>query len=230
MGYDWDQGDMSGYERMNRAVEERYKGMVPVIREKGFHQAQHQYLQNRDLNSHLKPGAIFDPAQGKKSNLVLVADDEVDHYKKATDRDARQVLNRSKAMQELQETLSTRADPGASSTVMYVTFTEYMHISKDPQFKSLAQYMNQITCDAAGRPRDPSKWLRPLLKNEMGMIPMRTGRGGQIEHKIICINNNPGDQYVGDLKPVGVQLETARAPAPVVAAPPAAPRPSFKVV
>ena len=143
---------------------------------------------------------------GRKARIVLTADDEV--LPPANDADARQAIRRQERLtQTFQQALTTRVSDPGGDRFMKVTWTELERLRTDPAYRSLATYMNHLLCyvDISGTPmldKPRAKPIRPLVKDEMGMY----------KDKIVVLINNPGDQYVGTLHPVGVQLE---APKPV---------------
>jgi hypothetical protein len=102
-------------------------------------------------------------------------------------REARQGLRRVEMLDQLVQKVALERvqDPSGGSSVMKVTFAEFERIAKDPEFESLAKYMNKLLCYADGTPR--AKPIRPLLENEMGMY-----RG-----RMVVLTGMPGDTTAG---------------------------------
>lgn len=71
---------------------------------------------------------------------------------------------RSAAIQErFNQLVSERVDPGFHPDVKRIKDNEYMVMRQDPAFKPLNTYIHKLQLKSG-------KWVRPVLKGEVGMI------------------------------------------------------------
>lgn len=129
----------------------------------------------------------------KAPKVHVYAEDET--IPNASERDARQAIRRQARLAEVvQASIADRVREPQGGNFMKVSWDEFMRIKDDPEFQTLAQYQHKLYNYPDGRPRATP--IRPLIEHELGMY----------RDKIVLLNSNPGDQFVGTLHQVAAQV------------------------
>lgn len=95
---------------------------------------------------------------------------------------ARETISRSRRLAGGLASLLVQRVEAQGPNLMFVSFDEWMRMQDDPEYRSLAQYSQQLLRYENGAPRPAP--LRPLMQNEVGMY----------RDFIVCMKgNNPDD-------------------------------------
>lgn len=133
------------------------------------------------------------------------------------DTAARQVKQQVRRQAALSSTLSTalasRVTSPGGDLVYHATWDEFMHMRKDPQFRPLSAYAQNLFFYTDGRTRP--KPIRALLENEVGMITTP-----KLGTRVVCLKTMPGEKHGG-----ASVIVSRKDPAPLVPEPDPFPSP-----
>lgn len=171
-----------------------------------------QVLQNAyPADFHMRPGGRFATADQQRGSMLVEAPGEhvteerrggrsllvvPDIHSMPTSGDVPDVKQELRRQQVLSDAfirhLTERAEPGASSDVLRITWEEYMKIRTDEEFESFAAYSTDLLFyplrpgEIQRQPRPRA--LRPVLTNEVGIWKGRI---------LVLQDRGPGDPGEG---------------------------------